>query len=613
MNHDPSVRTGNAALPCIATLFCGVLAVASCASQSEPKVPREQRLDKLHARAEVVATELAALGFPVRRSEVTLTLGEAHRDWRDLGLSTEDEETEKWLDKGKGVSRNIIAFYDPDGHRVVFRERTEKLLENPDWTVAHELVHAYQDQSQGGLDRRFPLFGTTTDRRRCLQALSEGEATLVADTVMLARQGRDLGTLDLSLEPNYVGVQAQAEDVGSPYTAGRRFLLDRYRSGGWAAVRHAYAHPPESSEQLLNPAKFEHDRPRLVTLPEWPDPAAPVALQYQTTWGEMALSEELAGLLWDEDDIAMQGPRDARAATLGWDGDRTVAYDLDGQEARLSRSVWDLEENATNYAQALQRALKKYEHRVNRFRLFGKTEVVSKYDIQVRGHVVDVVYSEEPELLPILQGALASHLFEFQPDEGDMQSTRDAMAAFERSAQPLPFVDKEERWLHPRSGVAVPLPDGWEVKLGAQGTQYLQGRNRGDYRPLATVSLHQDLVGGDVVRYAEQLRADITQSSLPILQSSVIRLTVGQSPAARLSLLVSEPDSDEVEVLYWFVARQGHIFEMQLFHEPAHTAWVPQFFDTHLATFNPAAPGASSAPSAPQAPPASGQQPVATQ
>jgi len=130
--------------------------------------------------------------------------------------------------------------------------------EELDLTVAHELVHALQDQ-RWDLKRTMDEAGGI-DRRLALQYLVEGEARLV-ETMLRERRTdsllealpqlpldayRDTLRAGDGLDPEFVTIP-----VLHPYEQGAHVLARRLTAGGWDAIDRWWRHPPRSSACFL--------------------------------------------------------------------------------------------------------------------------------------------------------------------------------------------------------------------------------------------------------------------------------------------------------------------------------------------------------------------------
>jgi len=156
----------------------------------------------------------------------------------------------------------IAGLYEPD-------DRTMYLVDDLDprqakETLAHELVHALQDQSWalGPLVKYRP---GASDPTSAAHALVEGDATSAMLDVMIGsafnlseddlRRAMAMSTA-LSPEGAKTPTVLQAS-LTAPYTDGFRFVQGLRRKGDWSAVDRAWGAMPETTEQLLHLDKYE--------------------------------------------------------------------------------------------------------------------------------------------------------------------------------------------------------------------------------------------------------------------------------------------------------------------------------------------------------------------
>ena len=214
--------------------------------------------------------------------------------------------------------------------------------DDADATLAHELVHALQDQ-HFELGPRLVYRDDGGDPSAATQALAEGDAMSAMFDVLLA--GRATA---LDLPENVLALQMRASQMLmpksqgvpsvlrasliAPYLDGLLFVNALRRRGGWAAVDRAWRRPPATTEQLLHPDKYERDeRPRPVPGPPTDALGGGFRARYTDTQGEQALR-----IMFED-----WGPLGkAATAAAGWGGDRVslLVRPRDGQEERLA--VW---------------------------------------------------------------------------------------------------------------------------------------------------------------------------------------------------------------------------------------------------------------------------------
>jgi hypothetical protein len=223
--------------------------------------------------------------------------------------------------------------------------------------VAHELVHALQDQYLN-LDSIIEV-KRQNDRTLAAQAVLEGQATLAQTLVMMPEQRADRlpsfwGTRSVlrqqqELMPEFARAPLWLrETLIFPYLGGADFVR-------WFGTLRPGEQPfgdamPVSTEQILHPERYAlGDRPATVT---FVDSAAHVL--YEDGLGEFEIRVMFMQLLEDTNET------EAPALAAGWDGDRYRVYgavDAAGKDAALVwYSVWDDAAEADEFAAGLERA-----------------------------------------------------------------------------------------------------------------------------------------------------------------------------------------------------------------------------------------------------------------
>jgi hypothetical protein len=230
------------------------------------------------------------------------------------------------VDLGEVTARvgeeQVLGFYDDRSRRlVVIRDAgaTRPMLEV---TLAHELVHALEDQ-RFGLD--LPE-GVPNDSVLAEAALAEGTATVLM--VEYADRYLSLGeTLELASIPDSPGLPPLVEKLLLfPYLEGAKFVgALRGRRGKWDAVNAIYRfRRPRSSEQVLHPDSFAaDDRPQRIATARLGPALGPGWRRLRaTTLGEYDLR-----LLID-----LGGGTRPTAGAEGWDGGRYELWRRSGGE-----------------------------------------------------------------------------------------------------------------------------------------------------------------------------------------------------------------------------------------------------------------------------------------
>jgi hypothetical protein len=239
----------------------------------------------------------------------------------------------------------LAGYYEPaDGTMYMANDLGE---EEASATLAHELVHALQDQRWNLADRSKYSPGQG-DRSEAVSALAEGDATSAMFDVMIERAAPGQGKTAIDMPDDLFGEQIRAgmndgpgakaphimkTSLVAPYIYGTLFVHSLRRQGGWAAVNGAWDNPPTTSEQVLHIDKWiAHEAPIAI--------AAPAFASLGAGW--RSVDEDSEGELGTR--LAYEEWMDARAAaelSAGWGGDRGVLLRSGDQVAFAWRLRYD--------------------------------------------------------------------------------------------------------------------------------------------------------------------------------------------------------------------------------------------------------------------------------
>ncbi len=221
----------------------------------------------------------------------------------------------------------LAGYYEPaDGTMYMASDLGDDEAEA---TLAHELVHALQDQ-RWNLEERSKYRPGDGDRSEAVSALAEGDATSAMFDVMISRAaGGGRTALDLPDDvfseqiragmnqgPGASAPHVMRTSLGAPYIYGTVFVHALRRSGGWDAVNRAWDDPPTTSEQILHVEKWAAHEPALHVDP-------PVFAALGSGWqvaDEDSEGELGARIAFEE----WMDPKSAADVSAGWGGDRGV-------------------------------------------------------------------------------------------------------------------------------------------------------------------------------------------------------------------------------------------------------------------------------------------------
>jgi hypothetical protein len=342
------------------------ISVPGTASESiDPAIVEEMRseLAKLMVEAERVR------GIPFIATPTVVILDDAEFTQRVTDLVAEDLDEEEltvdsaffsmlgMLSPGTDLytllinlyAEQVAGFYDGDAEEMVVPAAPDGFTPLQKITVLHELVHALTDQHFDFNDEYdVAIDDGTGDDASAFQALIEGDATRSQfvymegmsplEAVQAATEALSYDSSVLDSIPGWM----QA-DLTFPYDQGLVFVDAIVSAGGLAAVDDAYQAPPETTEQILDVAKYSRREPPrdlallTVDLDGWD-------LQDEATFGEWGLRLVL-------DDSVLPG--EATQAAAGWGNDTYRVFSRGGDVAMAMSYVGDSERDAEELANAL--------------------------------------------------------------------------------------------------------------------------------------------------------------------------------------------------------------------------------------------------------------------
>jgi hypothetical protein len=288
--------------------------------------------------------------------------------WEALLLVGEDRSVEAVFESFYGAS--VQGSYVPSEDRiVVVSDAAAPTVDRR--TLAHELVHALQDQHFGSAFERATRTGTR-DATLAWQGLIEGDAGYVEDLYEERCSGTGSGNWSCLPRPSSGPGASLGDDMGvyvaayQPYSDGPAFVHHLRQRGGWEAVNDAYAAPPTSSTQVIHPERYPDWSPERVRVPDRSDAnwtrfdRSPPG----TTVGEASLF----ATVWANggtETFHLQRPlrphrtyNYTHSTTTGWVGDRLVPYRNGTATGYVLRIEWATAGDAAEFAIAYRDLLR---------------------------------------------------------------------------------------------------------------------------------------------------------------------------------------------------------------------------------------------------------------
>ena len=281
--------------------------------------------------------------------------------WEAALLVGEDRNATELFDELYGDA--VQGYYSPRREAIVLVSDGETPTVDRT-TLAHELLHALQDQHFG-----LGGGGGTHDGELAHDGLIEGDARY---TESLYERRCENGTWSCVPRPSDGasgslpnGTFGLYVSVLTPYAEGPSLVHRARQRGGWDAVNAMYDDPPTTTEQLIHPEAYPEEGAASVTVPD----------RSTAAWSRFDLDRSgdrmgeatLFVMLWYQRTVDREALREdvdaydtysyAADASDGWAGDRLVPYRNGERTGYVWRIRWDDAGEAEAFADAYRRTL----------------------------------------------------------------------------------------------------------------------------------------------------------------------------------------------------------------------------------------------------------------
>ncbi|WP_340101040.1 Hvo_1808 family surface protein [Salinibaculum salinum] len=340
-------------------------------------------------------------------------------------------------EQAETLDQAVAGFYSPGRGDIVLISNSDSPQFDGERTLAHELVHALQDQ-------HFDLANADAETRDAYNGrngLIEGDARTV-EQAYLDRCGENWSCLPSEQSgPGQApddATEASAPDVHLgiyileyfPYSDGIGFVQSLRADGGWDAVNDAFESPPTSAKPVIYPSEYGQFQPRDIELTDqtsngW-ERVRPSTRADYATLGQSGLTAMFAYTLYDDyNRSAVVGPRtflnfDGAGsvnttdpfnydlpATRGWTGDRMHVYQRDGETGYVWRLGWDSSTDAQRFADSYEQLLSHWggsQQPAGHWEIAEDSPFTGAVDVAVDGDTVTIVSGPNPDALEDIHG-----------------------------------------------------------------------------------------------------------------------------------------------------------------------------------------------------------------
>ncbi|WP_435096140.1 Hvo_1808 family surface protein [Halorubrum sp. N11] len=349
--------------------------------------------------------------------------------WKALFVVGEDENASDAIDTVYGGA--VTGFYSPnEGQIVLVVPEGEDPQIDPS-TLAHELVHAMQDQYHDLTSPRY--VGATQDADLAASGIIEGEAVHIEE-VYDARCAANWSCLG---SPDSGGGSASASDynfgilqtVLQPYADGAFYVEALVDEGGWSAVNETMNAPPNATSEVIH--RESDYRTSEVTFEDtatggwetYPDQGVDGA----ETAGEASMFVMFWYQSWEYDHAVLDPDATAREnvrihtrpdeqlrtrmnynyahpATEGWAGDELYPYrnnrsTADGEDGYVWVTEWQTPADATEFRETYLRMLTAHggdDYAAGEVYEIADGDFRGAYGVERDGTTVTIVHAPEP-------------------------------------------------------------------------------------------------------------------------------------------------------------------------------------------------------------------------
>ena len=347
-------------LSILITTACALSAAASPAQSGEclkagTVAERTSTLWGLPFRHHVACTEVPDDEFndywkKMAGKENSETGEESIRLYRLIGLIPHDFDYSQC--RGRDAPESIKGIYDYSSRGIIIRKNASV----PEQVLAHELVHALQDQYFDLKSLHRTMCGRT-DSCLALGALTEGDAVLTDEKYTRQYAPPEDTSSPVEEKPSLDAGCVIPEKIISqfefPYTFGRIFMSRVRKSGRNNAWQKTFHHPPQTTREILHEKDFQlHDgirfKPVHVTMPsKHPDLGRKIS---EDTIGQYTIR-----LLFGSPDPRRD--KNAILAAKGWRGDTAALYSSGRNYSLIWESVWETEKDARDFFDTIKSLL----------------------------------------------------------------------------------------------------------------------------------------------------------------------------------------------------------------------------------------------------------------
>jgi len=259
------------------------------------------------------------------------------------------------------------AFYDTEAELIGFITDDPDSITIDETTLAHELVHALQNQNAD----LGPVFEQpTTDRFTSSLAVVEGDATLVEEQYVENCETGAWVDSCIRQQPNPPDVPSWPLTLEQLAAYNTPLVEDTFETEGWTGVNNLLENTPDSTVEALEPDRYGEFEPSLPTVEDLSTAGwnrVDLESRDDEVFGQHALTAVLMAPFYETNgqteiissseflvDPAAGEISYDHPVTDGWQGDRFYAYTNGEETAGVWRIEWASADGATTFVDAFE-------------------------------------------------------------------------------------------------------------------------------------------------------------------------------------------------------------------------------------------------------------------
>lgn len=273
--------------------IAGLLLTFGCQDGSDSNMQKKAAmLEKINN----ISNHLNSLGFKIDNDKINIEIKNDKEMTEIFSNLNQQVQTAGLQNNTLGQGR--LAFYDPNSQTIFIKDVDNDAL--TDGYLAHELMHAYQDQKWGFNNIWSAYFkNPTTQNYQITEILIEGHAELgkAAFEQKVASSAKEKEQLMERLKEEISDDCAICDKddllANMPYEVGIKFFGTLHEQGGWPLVEEIFVERPKATKEILHPEKLFREKNLQVKLPIWQNQKYKTKLLRQESMGEMYLWQHL--------------------------------------------------------------------------------------------------------------------------------------------------------------------------------------------------------------------------------------------------------------------------------------------------------------------------------